>query len=131
MPNPSASERKVAALEMKVKQLQHLLGLQMTTGEDIEVSSIVNNDGEALVDLRWDKQAAQMSPADARSWALDIIQVAGWAEQDAVLFAAARAEFDDTAAAGLMAMMRKARGGDPNRSAIKTSVTEESTDESA
>jgi hypothetical protein len=106
----SASERRIAELEEELHRVQHLLKLQMRTVENLEVGAIVNRDGVPKVDLRWDQLAAQITPESARDLALDIIRVAGWAEQDATTFRLLKADLGERAAGGFMAAMRRSGG---------------------
>lgn len=112
----SRSERQIAELEGEVGRLRQLLTEQMRTGEELEVSAIVNREGIPKVDLRWDQLAAQLTPDEARDFALKVIQVAGWAEQDATVFRVLKDDLGERAAGGFMAMMREARGGDDESS---------------
>jgi hypothetical protein len=113
----SASERKIAELEDEVHKLRHLLSEQMRTGETLEVSAIVNREGTPLVDLRWDQLGMQISTDEGRDLALQILRVCEWADTDAIMLKALREklEFDDREAAGFLAMMREARGGNRDR----------------
>lgn len=113
----SASERKIAELEEQVANLKHLLSAQMRTGEELSFEAIVNQDGVALVNLRWDLIAAQVSVDEAREMALDLFRVCEWAEVDAKVFRWAKRELDERAAGVLMAILREGRGSSRTASA--------------
>lgn len=112
----SASEDRIAELEAKLDRLKYLLSRQLRQGEELSFEAIVNVDGEALVNLRWDELSTQLPAEVARETALSLLRVAEWAEVDAAMFAALRqAEFDDSTIAGFMGLMRETRGGERHK----------------
>lgn len=119
----SASERKIADLEAKVRELQHLLSQQMKGGETLWFESGVSSrTGKAFVHLRWENLSGQLTPAEARQHAMDMIETAHAAEFDEAFVRAMTTPEPDgpnfplEGAMGMLAMIREARTGDPDSS---------------
>lgn len=119
----SASERRIAELEAKIRELQHLLKRQLQTGDTLWFESgISSRTGEPFVHIRWGDQSGQLTIADARDHALHMFEVTNAAEFDAAFVKAMTAPepdgpgFDLDAAMGMLVLVRKARGGDPDAS---------------
>lgn len=122
----SASERRIAALEVElgaahgeISKLRHLLKLQMTTGEMLEVEAIARPDGTPFVVFRWDKHAAQLPAAKAREFIMGMFRVCEWAETDAAVIRELLehdAEMDMVGS--VMLMLRRARGDETDRAGI-------------
>lgn len=119
----SASERRIEQLEGELKaalfeleKTRHLLKRQLRTGEALEFEAIVSSeDGVGRVQLRWDDLGAQLSVEVARSLFIAGLRVAEWAEVDATAFRAVREAFDEETAAGILVLLRRARGQDPGQ----------------
>lgn len=80
----SASERRIAELEQRNRELQHLLDRQLRTGEMLWMESGVSSrTGEPFIHMRWGDEAGQLTPAEAREHATRMIEVAAAAEFDA------------------------------------------------
>ena len=137
----SATERRIAELEAKIRELQHLLSQQMKGGETLWFESGVSaRTGKAFVHLRWENLSGQLTPAEARQHAMDVIETAHAAEFDEAFVAAMTAPppdgpgFDLEAAMGMLMMVRIARTGNPESSmargdgAAHPTVTEEADD---
>jgi hypothetical protein len=122
----SASERRIAALEVElgaargeISQLRHLLKLQMTTGETLEVEAIARPDGTPFVVFRWDNLAAQLPASEAREFIMGMFRVCEWAETDAGVIRELRAhDADDQMIGYTMLLLRRARGDETDRSGI-------------
>lgn len=120
----SASERRIEELEVENRRLSHLLKKTMRAGGTMEFESGVNPEGEAFVQIRWDENAAQMDPEEARKQAVILMRVADAAELDAALVKllttkGLRGEHPLTVyqASGFLGLVREHRHGDRERSA--------------
>lgn len=119
----SASERRIAELEVKVRELQHLLKRQLQTGDTLWFESGVSaRTGKPFVHIRWGDQSGQLTAAEARDHALHMLEAANAAEFDAA-FATAMTKpkpdgpgFDLEQAMTMLVLVREARGGDPDSS---------------
>jgi hypothetical protein len=113
----SASERRIAELEAKIAELRHLLERQLTTGDTLWFESgISSRTGEPFVHIRWGNESGQLTIPEAREHALHMLEVVNAAEFDAAFVKALTAGepdgpgFEQDAAVGMLAMVRKARG---------------------
>jgi hypothetical protein len=119
----SASERRVAELEAKIRELEHLLKRQLQTGDTLWFESGVSaRTGEPFVHIRWGDQSGQLTIAEARDHALHMFEVTNAAEFDAAFVKAMTAPepdgpgFDLDAAMAMLVLVREARGGDADAS---------------
>ena len=123
----SASERKIAELEAKVRELQHLLTRQLQTGDTLWFESGVSSrTGDPFVHIRWGDESGQLTVDEARQHALHMLETVNAAEFDAAFVKAmtSPAVFGDERAGGLpledamrlLVAIREARGGDADSS---------------
>lgn len=105
-------------LVAEVRKLRHLLGRHMRSTETLWMESGVNERGKPFVHMHWGDESGQLSPAQARKHATDMIETATAADFDAKAFAllTERMDMPPEAAAGFLAMMREARGGEEGAS---------------
>jgi hypothetical protein len=121
-PRMSASERKVAQLEQRVRELEHLLKTHLRS-DDLQMESGVSaRTGEPFMHLRWGDQAGQFSPAQARDHAMRIIDAAAASEFDAALVQALTSEMrlGYEEAVRFLGIIREARGGSDQASQADT-----------
>lgn len=117
----SASERKIAELEAKVRELEHLLSRQLHSGDALWMESGVSaRTGEPFVHLRWGDESGQLSANQAREHAMSVLEAAGGAEFDAAFVKWARAELnlDHERAVLVLAELRKHRSGGDTASVV-------------
>lgn len=121
----SASERRIAALEqdlaaaeIKIRELRHLLERQLTTGDTLWFESGVSSrTGQPFVHIRWGDESGQLTTGKAREHAMHMLEVAHAAEFDAAFVKAMTAPdpdgpgFDLDTAMGMLVMVREARTG--------------------
>ena len=117
----SASERRIDELEQENRRLKHLLTKQMQSGDTLWMESGVNPAGKPFVHIRWNEQAGQLSPEEARQHGLRMLECAEAAESDSAVIGFLTAS-DGLAlpvekAAPFLGIMREYRGGDKERSA--------------
>ena len=118
----SASERKIAELQTRVRELEHLLRTHLRS-DDLQMESGVSaKTGEPFMHLRWGDQAGQFSPADARDHAMRIIDAAAASEFDAALVKALTTEMGLSyqEAVAFLGIMREQRGGTDQASRADT-----------
>ena len=123
----SASERRIAELEQRNRELEHLLKRQLGTGDTLWFESGVSaRTGQPFVHIRWGDETGQLTTAEAREHALNMLEAANAAEFDAAFVKAMTdpAVFGDERAGGLpleeammlLVAIREARGGDADAS---------------
>ena len=117
----SASERKIDELEQENRKLKHLLTKQMKSGDTLWMESGVNTEGKPFVHIRWNEQAGQLSPDEARQHGLRMLECAEASESDSAvirfLIADEGLKMTMDKAAPFLGIMREFRGGDKERSA--------------
>lgn len=109
----SASERKIAELEQRVRELEHLLSRHLRS-DDLQMESGVSaRTGEPFMHLRWGDEAGQFTPTRAREHALAIIDAAAASEFDAALVKVLIEKLGMTheLAVHFLGEIREARGG--------------------
>jgi len=118
----SASERKVAQLEQRVRELEHLLSTHLRSDDLQMESGVSSRTGEPFMHLRWGDQAGQFSPEEARQHALRIVDAAAASEFDAALVKALTGELglDYGRAVAFLGIMREQRGGTDQASRVDT-----------
>src|SRR4051812_2088095 len=97
----------------EVRKLRHLLARHLGAGRELWMESGVNTEGRAFIHLHWGDESGQLTPATAREHALAMLETVAAAEFDAALWAVAVGPMgmEPEQAAGLLGMMREARGG--------------------
>lgn len=127
----SASERRIAELEQQVadlevknRELQHLLKRQLGTGDTLWFESgISSRTGDPFVHIHWGDESGQLTADEARGHAMHMLECAHAAEFDSAFVKAITAGEPDgpgltlDAAVGMLAVIRKQRtGGDTDAS---------------
>jgi hypothetical protein len=110
----SAPERKIAALEQRVRELEHLLSQQLRSSENLWMESGVSaRTSEPFIHMRWGDQSGQLSANQAREHALHMLECADGAEFDAAFVKWAQDDFglEHERAVMILGELRKHRSG--------------------
>lgn len=89
----SASERRIAELEAEVAKLRHLLSQQLRSDDTIwSDGGVVPGEWRPFVSIRWGDMAGQLTVAEAKEFATNLISTAAATEWDAAFCRAMEAE---------------------------------------
>jgi hypothetical protein len=110
--SPSASERRIAELEDENHKLREQLARVAGGAEHLEMESGVNKRLEPFVTVRWGAEVGQLSPTEARTHGLAMLEAAEAAETDAAIMRGMRKlnDGDDQMGFALVTMIRENRG---------------------